>query len=85
MFEIQSSELALQRIATPGPRFGDDQGITLRSLVTSGKANVKPPTTLHVDHQRKLDERRGLKGKQSNETYERAQLRGAQNGDNEDR
>ena len=53
------------------------------------------PTAIDADHQRKLDELRGLNGKQFDEAYDKAQLEGheeavglfrtyAQNGDNKD-
>jgi putative membrane protein len=103
MFEIQSSKLALQKhpdrhtrpFASKMVKDHTKTSKQLQSLVTSGKMNAELPTTLDPDHQKKLDELRGLNGKQFDEAYDKAQLEGheeavglfrtyAQNGDNED-
>jgi len=104
MFEIRSSELALQmhpdRDTRPlAAKMAKDHSKTrkqLAALVTSGKVNAELPTTLDAHHKRKLDELRGLNGKQFDEAYDKTQLKGheeavslfrayAQNGDNADR
>jgi len=103
MFEIQSSEIALQKHADRDTRpfaskMVKDHTKTskqLQSLVSSGRVKAELPTTIDADHQRKLDELRGLNGKQFDEAYDKAQLEGheeavnlfrtyAQNGDNKD-
>jgi putative membrane protein len=103
MFEIQSSELALQKHPDRDTRPFASKMIKdhtktskqLQSLVSSGKVKAELPTTIDADHQRKLDELRGLNGKQFDDAYDKAQLEGheeavglfrtyAQNGDNKD-
>ena len=101
MFEIQSSELALQKHPDQDTRPFASKMIKdhtktskqLQSLVSSGKVKAQLPTAIDADHQRKLDELRGLNGKQFDEAYDKAQLEGheeavdlfrtySQNGDN---
>jgi putative membrane protein len=103
MFEIQSSELALQKhpdrdtrpFASKMVKDHSKTSKQLQSLVSSGKVKAELPTAIDADHQRKLDELRGLNGKQFDEAYDKAQLKGheeavglfrdyAQNGDNKD-
>jgi putative membrane protein len=103
MFEIQSSELALQKhpdrdtrpFASKMVKDHTKTSKQLQSLVSSGKVKAELPTTIDADHQRKLDELRGLNGKQFDEAYDKAQLEGheqavglfrtyAKDGDNKD-
>jgi putative membrane protein len=103
MFEIQSSELALQkkpdRDTKPfATQMIKDHSLTskqLKALVSSGKVKADVPATLDPDHQKKLDELRGLDGKEFDQAYDKAQLEGheeavdlfrryAQGGDNKD-
>ena len=103
MFEIQSSELALQKhpdrdtrpFASKMVKDHTKTSKQLQSLVSRGKVKAELPTAIDADHQRKLDELRGLNGKQFDEAYDKAQLKGheeavglfrdyAQNGDNKD-
>jgi putative membrane protein len=84
MFEIQSSEVALQkhpdRDTRPfAARMIKDHKKTskqLKSLVSRGKVKAQLPTTLDAEHQKKLDELRTLKGKEFDEAYDKAQLEG---------
>ena len=103
MFEIQSSEIALQKhpdrdtrpFAAKMIKDHSKASEQLKSLVSSGRVKAEVPTAIDADHQRKLDELRGLNGKQFDEAYDKAQLGGheeavdlfrayAQNGDNKD-
>lgn len=103
MFEIQSSEIALQKhpdrdtrpFAAKMVKDHTKTSKQLKSLVSSGTVKAEVPTTIDGDHQKKLDELRGLDGKQFDETYDKAQREGheeavelfrayAQNGDNKD-
>lgn len=76
MFEIQSSKLALQmhpdrdRRPFASKMVRDHSETRKQALVASGKVNAELPTTLDADHQRKLDELRGLNGKKFDEAYE---------------
>jgi putative membrane protein len=76
MFEIQSSELALQRGDAATKKFAE-QMITahkktseeLKSLVASGKVKEAPPTKLDSAHQEKLDKLKGLQGADFDKQY----------------
>jgi putative membrane protein len=101
MFEIQSSEIALQKhpdrdtrpFAAKMVKDHTKTSEQLKSLVSSGKVKAEIPTAVDGNHQKKLDELRGLNGKQFDQAYDKAQLEGheeavdlfrahAQNGDN---
>ena len=83
MFEIQSSEIAIQKRSDRDTRPFASRMIKdhtktskqLKSLVSSGKVKADVPTAIDADHQGKLDELRDLNGKQFDEAYDKAQLR----------
>ena len=103
MFEIQSSQLALQKkpdrdtkpFATQMIKDHTATSKQLKALVSSGKVKADVPAALDADHQKKLDELRGLDGKEFDQAYDKAKLerhekavdlfrRYAQGGDNKD-
>ena len=84
MFEVQSSELALQknpdRDTKPfANRMVKDHTMTtkqLKALVAGGKVKADLPTALDTDHQQMLDQLRSLDGKPFDEAYDKDQLDG---------
>jgi putative membrane protein len=101
LFEVQSSELALQKHPDRSMKPFANRMIKdhtamnkqLKSLVSKDRVNVELPTALDADHQKMLDDLRGLNGKQFDEAYDKDQLQGheqavdlfrqySQNGDN---
>jgi putative membrane protein len=103
MFEVQSSELALQKHPDRDTKPFANRMIKdhtaldrqLKSVVSRSKANVELPTALDPDHQKMLDDLRGLSGKEFDEAYDKDQLEGheqavqlfreySQNGDNKE-
>ena len=84
MFEVQASQVALDKKPDADTKPFARKMVTdhtattkqLKSLVESGKVKVTLPTALDADHQKKLDELRGLDGKQFDQAYDQAQLQG---------
>ena len=84
LFEVQSSELALQKHPDRDTKPFANQMIKdhtaankqLKSLVSKGKVDATLPTALDADHQKMLDDLRSLDGKQFDETYDKDQLEG---------
>lgn len=81
MFEIQSSELALQRGDEPTKAFAN-QMITahqkttteLKGLLASANIQVTPPAALDSSHQEKLDDLKKLQGSEFNVQYHEDQV-----------
>ncbi len=86
MFEVQSSESALQkhpdRDTKPfANRMIKDHTATtkqLKALVMSGKVSAELPTALDADHQKMLDDLQGLSGKEFDQAYDMDQQKGHQ-------
>ena len=86
MFEVQSSKLALQKqpdVDTKpfAQKMTKDHTKTtneLTRLVRSGKVRAELPTALDGEHQGKLDQLKGLSGKDFDRAYDQAQLEGHQ-------
>jgi putative membrane protein len=84
MFEIQSSEIALQKHLDRDTRPFASKMIKdhtktsrqLKSLVSSGRVKAEIPEAIDADHQGKLDELRNLNGEAFDEAYDKAQLKG---------
>ena len=81
MFEIQSSELALQRADEPTKAFATQMIAAhkktteeLKSLLASANINVTPPATLDNAHKEKLDALGKLQGKEFTEQYQEDQV-----------
>jgi putative membrane protein len=80
-FEIQSSELAIQR-GDPTTKAFAQQMVSahqktsdqLKGLVASGKVKETLPTTLDDAHQKKLDELQGLQGADFTKQYRADQV-----------
>ena len=81
MYEIQSSELALQR-GDPNTKAFAEQMISahrktseeLKGLVASGKVKEALPTKLDFPRQEKFDQLKGLRGAEFSEFYEDEQV-----------
>lgn len=103
MFEVQSSRMALDKAPDKdtkpfAQKMVKDHTKTskeLKGLVDSGKVKATLPTALDTEHQGKLDQMKGLSGKEFDTAFDRAQLEGhqqavalfenyAKNGDNPD-
>src|SRR4051794_21475430 len=77
MFEIQSSQLALQKSPDSdtkpfATKMIEDHGKTsteLKSLVDSGKVKASLPTAPDAEHQKMLDQLKGLSGKEFDQAY----------------
>jgi putative membrane protein len=84
MFEVQSSELALQKHPDRDTKPFANRMIKdhtsfdnqLKALVSKGKVNAEVPAGLDADHQKMLDDLRNLDGKQFDEAYDKDQLDG---------
>jgi putative membrane protein len=84
MFEIQSSKLAEQKDKQKrdkkfAKRMVRDHGKTtsqLKAMVKSGKVKAELPTALDSEHQQKLDNLKGLSGKEFDKAYDQAQKEG---------
>ncbi len=102
MFEIQSSELAIKKADHRGKEFASrmisDHGKTslqLKAMVQRGKVKAELPQALDDEHQKKLDQLKGLSGKDFDRSYDEMQQQAheeaialfqnyAQKGDNPD-
>jgi len=84
LFEIESSKLALQQASSKSlkafaQKMIADHGKTgkdLEKLIASGKVTgvTTVPNALDADHQKQLDELKGLKGKEFDTRYHALQL-----------
>jgi putative membrane protein len=101
MFEIQSSRLAAAQKADSGTtqfanRMIKDHSKTTEELkAIASKHNLKLPTAMDAEHQKKIDQLKKLSGEQLDDAYDRMQVEAhqeaiklfeayAQNGDNPD-
>ena len=86
MFEVQSSQMALDKNPDKdtkpfAQKMVKDHSKTtkeLKGLVDSGKVKASVPTALDSEHQGKLDQLKGLSGKDFDTAYDKAQLEGHQ-------
>jgi putative membrane protein len=83
MFEIQSSELALQKHARPDAKFANkmihdhtETSKQVKALIDSGKVRATVPTALDSEHQAMLDKLKGLSGKEFDQAYAGMQRQG---------
>lgn len=84
MFEVQSSQLALDRkpdrdtkpFAKTTVHDHTKTSKELKGLVDGGKVKAMLPTALDSEHQAKLDQLKGLSGKDFDTAYDKAQLEG---------
>lgn len=86
MFEIQTSQLALQQSNDPTKAFAKqmitDHEMTageLKGIIQSGKVQAKLPTALDSTHQGKLDKLKSLKGDDFTKQYQNDQFTGHKN------
>ena len=81
IFEIQSSELAIQGADTTTKAFAEQMisahrktSDELKGLIASGKVKETPPTKLDNAHQEKLDKLKGLQGADFTKQYRSDQV-----------
>ena len=86
MFEIQTSQLALQQSNEPTKAFAKqmitDHEMTsgkMKAMVQGGKVQAQIPTVLDSTHQGKLDKLKGLKGDEFTKQYQNDQVTGHKN------
>jgi putative membrane protein len=86
MFEVQSSQMALDKnpdkdtkpFAQKMVKDHTKTSKELKGLVDGGKVRATLPTALDAEHQAKLDQLKGLSGKDFDTAYDKAQLEGHQ-------
>ncbi len=86
MFEIQSSQLALQKKADAdtkpfAQKMMKDHKKTsseLKAMLKKGKIDAQIPTQLDAEHQAKLDQLKGMSGPEFDKAYDMAQQEGHQ-------
>jgi putative membrane protein len=86
MFEIQSSQLALQKKADAdskpfAQKMMKDHKKTsneLKAMLKKGKIDAQVPTALDAEHQAKLDQMKNLSGAEFDKAYDQAQMEGHQ-------
>jgi putative membrane protein len=85
LFEVESSRLIEPKADRDTKPFAEqmikahtEANNELKSLVQSGKVTAEIPMTLDAEHQRQLDELKGLSGKELDQAYDRIQLRAHQ-------
>ena len=85
LFEVESSRLVEPKADRDTKPFAEkmirdhtEANNELKSLVQSGKVKAEIPTGLDPEHQKKLDELKGLSGKELDSTYDQIQLRAHQ-------
>lgn len=84
MFEIQSSQLALQKVSDAATKDFADKMITdhsktsadLKNLVQSGKVKADVPASLDSSHQSMLDKLKSLNGSDFETRYHEDQVKG---------
>lgn len=84
MFEIQSSQLALQKVGDAATKDFANKMITdhgktsadLKNLVQSGKVDAKVPAALDGSHQSMLDKLKSLNGSDFEKQYHEDQVNG---------
>lgn len=86
LFEIQTSELALERADEPTKAFAkkmieDHRKISdeMKMILQSGQVKAELPKALDSTHQGKIDTLKGLKGADFNKQYHEDQVRGHKN------
>ena len=86
MFEIQSSQLALQQSDEPTKAYAkqmitDHEKTTneIKALVQGGKVQAQIPTAMDSTHQNKIDTLKGLKGDAFTKQYHSDQVTGHKN------
>jgi len=86
LFEIQTSELALERADEPTKAFArkmieDHRKISdeMKMILQSGKVQAEVPKALDSSHQSKLDTLKGLNGPDFTKQYHDDQVRGHKN------
>jgi putative membrane protein len=84
MFEIQASQLALAKQADADIKpFAEKMVVDhqktsseLKALIDGGKVKAKLPTALDSEHQKLLDELKAKSGKDFDQSYDQAQVKG---------
>jgi putative membrane protein len=84
MFEIKSSQLALQKVSDPATKNFANMMITdhsktsaaLKSLVDGGRVKADVPTALDDSHQAMLDKLKALSGSDFRKEYDEDQVKG---------
>jgi putative membrane protein len=84
MFEIQASQLALSKQADADTKPFAEKMVTdhqkttseLKALVEGGKVKAKLPTALDSEHQKLLDDLKAKSGKDFDQSYDQAQVKG---------
>lgn len=86
LFEIQTSELALERADEPTKAYArkmieDHRKVSdeMKSILQSGKVKAELPTALDSTHQGKLDKLKGLNGADFTKQYHDDQVTGHKN------
>ena len=79
MFEVQASQIALAKQADADTKpFTDHQKTSseLKALIDGGKVKAKLPTALDSEHQKLLDDLKAKSGKDFDQSYDQAQVKG---------
>ena len=84
MFEIQASQLALAKQADADTKPFAEKMVTdhhktsseLKALVEGGKVKAKLPIALDSEHQKLLDDLKAKSGKDFDQSYDQAQVKG---------
>ena len=86
MFEIQSSQLALQQSPEPTKAFAqkmitDHEMVSteMKAMIQGGKVQAQIPTALDSTHQAKIDKLKSLKGEDFTKQYHSDQVAGHKN------
>jgi putative membrane protein len=86
MFEIQSSQMALEKkpdrdtkpFAQQMVKDHTKTSADVKGLIDKGKVQATLPTTLDAEHQKMLDDLKAKDGKDFDQSYDQAQLKGHQ-------
>ena len=84
MFEVQASQIALAKQADADTKPFAEKMVTdhqktsseLKALIDGGKVNAKLPTALDSEHQKLLDDLKAKNGKDFDQSYDQAQVKG---------
>ena len=84
MFEVQASQIALAKQADADTKPFAEKMVTdhqktsseLKALVDGGKVKAKLPTALDSEHQKLLDDLKAKSGKDFDQSYDQAQVKG---------
>ena len=84
MFEVQASQIALAKQADADTKPFAEKMVTdhqktsseLKALIDGGKVKAKLPTALDSEHQKLLDDLKAKSGKDFDQSYDQAQVKG---------